>query len=343
MSFQSAPRPYRTALAAEGQMPHSACRLVAIVVTHDRLAQLRRTLRRLLTEPDCHLERVVVVNNASTDGTARWLDSLDMPRLDVLHLPHNMGGAGGFALGLEHARRAHDPDWVLLMDDDARPFPGALAEFQCSDLDGWDAIAAAAYTPQGGICDTNRPTRDPFAQWSTLLRTLHAGREGFHLGPQAYANDTPVPIDGASFVGLFLSRRALELAGLPDRNLFIYGDDAIYTMQLSRAGGRMVFLPRIRFEHDTTPVPDRAAGMQADWPVWKAYYLHRNALILYRLAAGRLFWPICLIVMFRWALRLHRFRGRRRIFLRLALRGIWHGLRGVTATGHDTVLGWARR
>ena len=343
MSIQTAPQSYYPALAPEGQALHSPSRLVAIVVTHDRVAHLRRTLRRLLSEPDCHLERVVVVNNASTDDTARWLDSLDMPRLDILHLPRNIGGAGGFALGLEHARKAHDPDWVLLMDDDARPYPGALAEFHCADRDSWDAIAAAAYTPQGGICDLNRPTHDPFAQWSTLLRTMRTGREGFHLGAQAYAGHAPVPIDGASFVGLFLSRRALDLAGLPDPDLFIYGDDAIYTLRLSRAGGRMVFLPRLRFEHDTTPVPDRHAPEQADWPVWKAYYLHRNALILYRLAAGRLFWPICLIVLLRWALRLHRFRGRRRVFLRLALRGIWHGLRGVTATRHDTVLDWARQ
>lgn len=340
MSFQSAPRSCHPALGAD--LPHAPCKLVAVVVTHDRLAHLQRTLRRLLAEPASHLAAIVVVNNASGDDTARWLDSLDMPRLDVLHLPRNMGGAGGFALGMEHACRVHDPDWLLLMDDDARPVPGALAEFHCGNPARWDAIAGAAYHPQGQICDINRPTRDPFAQLSTLLHSLRAGREGFHLGPEDYARDSPVQIDGASFVGLFLSRRALALAGLPDSRLFVYGDDAIYTLRLSRAGGRMAFFPRIRFEHDTTPLPV-VPGVQADWPVWKAYYLHRNALILYRLAAGRLFWPVCVIVLFRWALRLLRYRGSRPAFLRLALRGVWHGLRGVTSIGHDTVLAWARR
>lgn len=188
-----------------------AGRLVAIVVTHNRITQLRTTVLALLADPADRLHALVVVNNASTDDSADWLDSQPDPRLHVLHLNRNIGGAGGFAAGLDHARRSFDPDWFVLMDDDARPRPDALQVFHSSDLAGWDAIAGAAYHPHGAICDINRPTLDPFSNWRKFLRTLCAGREGFHLNTTAYAQKSPVQVDGASFVGLFLSRRAITL------------------------------------------------------------------------------------------------------------------------------------
>lgn len=312
-------------------------RVVAVLTTHNRLGPLRRTMVRMLRSLGQHLAAIVVVDNASDDGTAAWLAALSDPRVYVVTLARNMGGAGGFAAGLDVARRQFDPDWYLVMDDDARPMPGALAAFHASDVSVWDAVASAVYDPAGGICDINRPTHDPFASWVKFLRTLRAGREGFHLGPRDYAGTHPVAVDGASFVGLFLSRRALDLAGLPDEKLFIYGDDALQTLRLSRAGGRIGFLPHLRFEHDV-PTPISAQNVK---PLWKVYYQHRNALILYRYAAGWMFWPICLIVIPRWALRARAYPSARAGFLRLFCRGVWHGLLRKTTTPHETVLGWA--
>lgn len=311
--------------------------MVAVVTTHNRIDQLRRTVVQLIEAPAQHLAAILVIDNASSDGTAEWLSALSHPRVHVLTLTRNIGGAGGFAAGLDYARRQFDPDWYLVMDDDARPVPGALAAFHASDVSRWDAVAGAVYDPKGAICDINRPTYDPFASWSRFLRTARAGREGFHLGPGDYAAAREIAVDGASFVGLFLSRRALDLAGLPDASLFIYGEDALQTLRLSRAGGRIGFLPQVRFEHDHPS----AANAQICKSMWKVYYQHRNALILYRYAAGWAFWPICLIVLPRWALRVLAYPGRRKCFLRLFLRGALHGLLRKTSTPHDTVLRWA--
>ncbi len=63
----------------------TASRLVAIVVTHNRLSQLKTTLKRLLESPAQHLHKIVVFNNASTDGTGSWLDHQTDPRLCALH------------------------------------------------------------------------------------------------------------------------------------------------------------------------------------------------------------------------------------------------------------------
>ena len=73
----------------------SAGRLVAVVVTHDRLDQLKVTVARLLGAAPGDLASVLVVDNASTDGTADWLAEQEDDRLRTLRCETNVGGAGG--------------------------------------------------------------------------------------------------------------------------------------------------------------------------------------------------------------------------------------------------------
>ena len=214
--------------------------LVAVVVTHNRLDKLRLTLARLLGEPCADLAAVVVVDNASDDGTGAWLAGLIDPRLVVHRSATNTGGAGGFETGMRLARARFDPDWIVVMDDDARPRPGALAAFHALDRTHWDAVAAAVYFPDGEICEMNRPSRNPFWHWRVFVRTAlggaggGGGRSGFHITPAAY--DGPgMAVDVASFVGLFISRGAIDRVGYPDGRLFVYGEDGLFTLGLSRA------------------------------------------------------------------------------------------------------------
>lgn len=276
--------------------PPGLC-LVAVVVTHDRLSQLRATLDRLLMSPPAHLAGLIVVDNASTDGTAGYLAGLRDPRLDVLRLDTNTGGAGGFAAGIERARDRHGADWTLVMDDDARPYPGTLATFHALDRGHWDALAGAVFLPDGRIAPMNCPSRNPFKDRGVFWRTLLRGRRGFHLSPDAYAPGAPTRhIDGASFVGLFLSRRAVALAGMPDPGMFLYGDDTLYTLTLSARGGRIGFMPALRFEHDCQSLGARRHIR----PLWRLYYYHRNLLLVYRAAAGAWFWPALCVIAPKW-------------------------------------------
>lgn len=311
-------------------------RLVAVVVTHRRLAQLRVTLAALLTAPARDLAAVVVVDNASDDGTGAWLSAQTDPRLTVLTLAVNRGGAGGFEAGMRHAMDTLAPTWIVVMDDDARPEPGALAAFQGLDLASYDGFAAAVRHPDGTLCEMNRPTFNPFWHKRILLRTLLGGGRGaFHLGEADFARAGLRPVDGASFVGFFVRARVVAEAGYPDPALFLYGDDAIYTQGLTAQGYRLGFDPSVRFEHDSRTY---SAADPRIRPLWKVYYYHRNLLILYRQATGLFFVPVLCLYIPRWLLRLRHHRGERLPFLRLFGLALADGLRQRTGRPHAEVL-----
>lgn len=294
------------------------CRLVAVVVTHDRLAKLQVTLARLLAVSPADLDAVVVVENASSDGTAEWLARQEDPRLHVLTLPDNRGGAGGFEAGMRWAVTQFDPAWLVLMDDDARPAPGALAAFHTLPDTRWDAVAAAVYFPDGALCPVNRPSYNPFG-----------GR--VHVTAEDYAGPA-IAVDAATFVGLFVSRAAIARVGYPDGRLFVYGDDGLFTLALSQAGGRIGFDPSVRFEHDCSTFDGRRFQ-----PLWKIYYYHRNLLLFYRRAGGWRFWPACLLILPKWLAKVRHHPGQRRAFLRLMRRAVRDGLAGRLDVSHAEI------
>ena len=101
-----------------------------VVVTYNRADLLGRMLDGLVAL-ERHPDAVIVVDNASTDHTQDVLRRDDLP-LQVVTSPDNLGGAGGFHLGVRTAcEQGFDRIW--LMDDDVVPAPDCLAVLMASD------------------------------------------------------------------------------------------------------------------------------------------------------------------------------------------------------------------
>ncbi|MEI4473078.1 glycosyltransferase [Frigidibacter sp. MR17.24] len=296
--------------------------LHAVVVTHNRREQLQSTLTALLQEP---VDVVHVVDNGSCDGTAEMLAQIPDARLRRHGQAENLGGAGGFACGMAAAVAA-GADWLVLMDDDGRPEPGAIARFRALAPAGPDAVAAAVRLPDGRICEMNRPGLNPFARPGLFLLMALGGLGRFRLPDPAYDAPAPRPADAASFVGLFLSAAAVRRVGLPDAGLFIYGDDVLYCLRLRAQGLTLWFDPRLRFIHDCRTLEGRHRIFR---PVWKTYYHHRNLILVLRAAAGAplaaLVVPLALLV---WTARVRFYpRPERRRYLGLLWRAALDGIR----------------
>ena len=195
----------------------------AFVLTRDRKALLVECLRALLDQT-VPVDRVVVLDNASSDGTrehlaeAGLLDAVRYERREV-----NTGGAGGYREGV---RLCLDTgcDWIWLMDDDAEPRPDALERLLASApaaAASTAAVCAAVVHPDGSL---------------DLQHRCRMGRFITPLGPGAYEAGRHETVDCASFVGLCVRTAAAREAGLPRAEFFLGYDDAEYSLRLRRQG-----------------------------------------------------------------------------------------------------------
>src|SRR4051812_3840283 len=106
-----------------------------VLVTHRRPDELAKSLDALSAQsrrPD-HL---VVVDNDDDERVRDLVDGQPVPTT-YLGSRRNLGGAGGFALGMLHAL-ALGADWVWCADDDGRPgSPSVLATLMaCAEQHG---------------------------------------------------------------------------------------------------------------------------------------------------------------------------------------------------------------
>ena len=103
-------------------------RVAAVVVTYNRLEFLKRCVNSLHKQTvPCD---ILVVDNASTDETAQWLES----QTDIFfhNTGSNLGGAGGFHYGMRWAVEANY-DYLWVMDDDCFPKTDALEKLLSAD------------------------------------------------------------------------------------------------------------------------------------------------------------------------------------------------------------------
>lgn len=195
-------------------------RVCAVVLTYNRQALLRECLDALVAQtrvPD----HVLVVDNASTDGTAELLRA-EYPGVEVRSLPRNVGAAGGFHACLETAH-ALGSGWIWLMDDDVIPEPLALATLldKAGELGGDLGFLCSRVVGTDGA-SMNLPDLDYryganlYPQWDTHLA----------LGV--------VRLRRATFVSILLPRAAVQEAGLPLRDLYIFGEDTEYTLRITQ-------------------------------------------------------------------------------------------------------------
>ena len=310
-----------------------AQKIAAVTVTYNRLNKLAVALEHTLVE---ELDYVVIVNNNSTDGTAVWLDSLTDSRIHVLHLAENSGGAGGFHEGFKYINDNLDAGWLVCFDDDAWPENGAISKFRQLQLDNnVGAVTACVKLPSGKISGMNRPGYSPFRSFPAFLRTALKGSKGFHITDNEYKSGNIVPVDWCSFVGCFIKcPTILEKVGYPQKELFLYGDDVMYTLSITAKGYSLLFVSDITFYHDCETI-DQAKKVYT--PLWKAYYTYRNGLLMYRKISGVLFPFVALMKVILWVSYLPNYGDKRR-YLSVIFYAVKDGLFKNLTRSHWEVL-----
>jgi len=235
----------------------------AIVVTHNRREMLRKCLAALAGQTRAP-DRVLVVDNASTDDTAAML-ARDHPDVDLLALAENEGGAGGFHEGM---RRAHagGAEWMWLMDDDTIARPEALDELLAAParLAGPEPptlLASRVVWRDGRL----HPMNFPSPERARMERVVDGAQRGL------------MPLRFATFVSLLVHRGAVDRHGLPLKHFFIWSDDVEYTSRVVLSGEGAYLVPTSVALHDTA-----TAHTWHSAPPGRFYYHVRNTLYMIR-------------------------------------------------------------
>ncbi|MDT5092586.1 MAG: rhamnopyranosyl-N-acetylglucosaminyl-diphospho-decaprenol beta,3/1,4-galactofuranosyltransferase [Mycobacterium sp.] len=194
----------------------------AVLVTHRRPDELAKSLDALSAQtrrPD-HL---VVVDNDNDDRVKDLVDGQPVPST-YLGSRRNLGGAGGFALGMLHAL-ALGADWVWCADDDGRPADSSVLArlMACAERHG-----LAEVSPM--VCDMDDPQRLAFP----LRRGLVWRRRVSEL--RAEGGSELLPGIASLFNGALFRASTLEAVGVPDLRLFVRGDEVELHRRLVRSG-----------------------------------------------------------------------------------------------------------
>ncbi|KUI14294.1 MULTISPECIES: glycosyltransferase [Mycobacterium] len=204
--------------------------ICAVVVTHRRPDDLAKSLESVAAQTRAP-DHLIVVDNDDDYRVAELVAGQPIPTT-YLGSRRNLGGAGGFALGMLHAL-ALGADWVWLADDDGRPADSEVLGtlIACAARHG-----LAEVSPM--VCDMNDPGRLAFP----LRRGLVWRRRVDELRTESASVGAPPACGGllpgiaSLFNGALFAASTLEATGVPDLRLFVRGDETEIHRRLVRSG-----------------------------------------------------------------------------------------------------------
>jgi GT2 family glycosyltransferase len=218
---------------------------------------------------ELRVARIVVVDNASTDGSTSHLTAGDIP-LDVVRNARNRG----FAVACNQGAARGDSDLVLFLNPDTELYPDSLA-----------VVGRVLRAPPGGrvgifgglmVDDRGNPqiscSRFPslrvyLGKMTGLDRVAPALFPPHHIRPRELTGSGPVDQVIGAF---FLVRRPVftELHGFDER-YFLYMEDVDFAWRARRAGWLSYYVEQVRVHH-TGQVSSSQLG------AWRHYLLLRS-------------------------------------------------------------------
>jgi hypothetical protein len=290
---------------AEPTTPQTPPLTVCIVTWNCRDLALD-CLHALLDEPQGADFDVVVVDNASDDGTAEAVRQR-FPLVRLIANPSNRGFAAANNQGLLDGCS----EFVFLLNPDALVPAGGLGELVRVAADNPDAgaVGPKLVNPDGSLQYSCRRFPRP---WAALFRATVFGklvandpwtREYLMVD---WPHDEVREVDWISGAAMLLRRRAIEEVGLLDERFFWGSEDVDYCKRLWDAGWKVMYTPRPAIIHRIGGSTDRAVvrtiyRRHASW--YRLYSKHFSRGVLGRFLLGALIWLRALGLIASWLAR----------------------------------------
>lgn len=222
-------------------------------------AFLADCLNSLLSQDYPHFE-VIVVDNASSDGTPDWV-AAHYPQVRLIRNERNLGFAAGVNVGL----RAASGEALLLLNQDTLVQPGWLRAL----------VSGLLARPEIGIAGSKIYYWGGKAIWHAGIMLIDPRMQVEHRGDGEIDQgqyEQLTDVEAVTGAALAIRRSVLERIGLFDEDYFVYFEDVDFCLRASAAGFRVVYVPGAIVQHRV------AASLEPGSPAVQDRY-HRSRLL----------------------------------------------------------------
>lgn len=229
---------------------------IAIIVTYNRQKLLSECIDSLRKQTHC-LDKILVVNNGSTDNTESWLQNQN----DITFITQsNTGSAGGFSTGIKWAFE-NKYTWMWCMDDDGYPKENALQNLLTA-AEGRDLTLL-------NCAVIDKENKKSFVWKTGEFKTLDD------------VNTNIIEGIGHPFNGTLIHRKIVERVGVPQSRYFLWGDETEYYYRITRKNK----IPVCTIANSIHYHPSTAFSVKQDWDYvsgWKMYFYVRNRFHIHK-------------------------------------------------------------
>lgn len=264
--------------------------LAIVILNYNTVALLRECLRSLQASRHDLRTAVIVVDNASSDGSAAMVCT-EFPAVQLIVNAANIGySAGnnvalrslGFGQGTARAEAATRPRYALLLNPDTIVPPGALTAM-VRFMDEHPTIGVAGprvRRPDGSLdraCRRSYPTPQvSFYRMIGLSRLFPKSRRFNAYNLEYLPEDAVHPVDAV--VGAYMQVRGAAICevGLLDERFFMYGEDIDWAKRIKDAGWEVWYNGAVEITHVKEAASSQSSKSRIDFyeAMWLFYQKH---------------------------------------------------------------------
>jgi GT2 family glycosyltransferase len=206
--------------------------IAVVVLTYNRVHLLQQCVERVLERTSDLTREIVIWNNGSADGTRAYLDSLDDPRLSVVHHPRNIGPNA-----YDMAFRSTSSDYLVELDDDIIEAPPS-----------WDETLLSAFRKLRGVGLLSANLAD---NPNDVTAQLMYGRDA-QLYQLEQVDGVTLKVSGPIGGGCAITSREIydQVGGFGrNRRLVYWSSDSSFMHKLEQHGLRGAYLNDLEVVH----------------------------------------------------------------------------------------------
>lgn len=217
-----------------------------IIVSFNTKKLTLEAIRSVIKEKESLSREIIVVDNASDDGTVEEITKLSK-KIKLIKLITNKRNKG-FAKANDQGIRVAKGKYILLLNSDTKIKKGAIGKL----------IKFAKRTPDAGVVGPKllnpdgsvQPSVFRFPTISMAIRQYWCGEKGLmdkYL--PATNSQLPVAVDSLTMAAFLITPEAKDAVGLLDERYFMYFEDLDYCKRVNKAGLKVYYLPTAEVVH----------------------------------------------------------------------------------------------